>query len=126
MIRQLLGIPGRVWAALIGGLARSGQNVITALVQIWANKGRSILTTLGIIIAVTSTITVVAFVKGFGDSMTNMVRGYGTKFMVVRPFWPGQERRLGIGSVSLDLPDIEAVRTESSHIQRITPLVYTA
>jgi putative ABC transport system permease protein len=125
MIRQLLGIPGRVWTALVGGLARSGQNVITALVQIWANKGRSILTTLGIIIAVTSTITVVAFVKGFGDSMTKMVRGYGTKFMVVRPYWPGQEHRLGMGPVTLDLRDIEAVRTESPHIQRITPFVYT-
>jgi putative ABC transport system permease protein len=125
MIRSLLGIPGRVWTALVGGLARSGQNVITALVQIWANKGRSILTTLGIIIAVTSTITVVAFVKGFGDSMTKMVRGYGTKFMIVRPYWPGQEHRMGMGLVTLDLRDIEAVRTESPHIQRITPFVYT-
>lgn len=125
MIRQLLGIPGRLWTGLIGGFARSWQNVSTALVQIWANKGRSILTTLGIIIAVTSTITVVAFVKGFGDSMTKMVRGYGTKFMVVRPFRPGEDRRMGMGSVSLDLPDIEAVRTESPHIQRITPFVYS-
>ena len=124
MIQQSFGIPGRVWAALIGGLARSGQNIITALVQIWANKGRSILTTLGIIIAVTSTITVVAFVKGFGDSMTKMVRGYGTKFMVVRPYRPGQEHRMGMGTVTLDLRDIEAVRTECPHIQRLTPFVY--
>ncbi len=125
MIRQLLGIPGRLWTGLIGGFARSWQNVSTALVQIWANKGRSILTTLGIIIAVTSTITVVAFVKGFGDSMSKMVRGYGTKFMVVRPYRPGDRRSLGMGTIILDLPDIEAVRTESPHLQRITPFVFS-
>jgi len=125
MIQRLLRIPGRLWTGLIGGFARSWQNVSTALVQIWANKGRSILTTLGIIIAVTSTITVVAFVKGFGDSMTKMVRGYGTKFMVVRPYRPGQMQRLGMGSVTLDLADIEAVRTECPHLQRITPFVFT-
>lgn len=125
MIRRLLGILRRMWNAFIGGIARSGQNIVTALVQIWANKGRSILTTLGIIIAVTSTITVVAFVKGFGDSMTKMVRGYGTKFMVVRPHWPGDHRRHGMGTVTLDLADIEAVRTECPHLQRITPFVFT-
>jgi len=125
MIRRLLGIPGRLCTGLLGGFDRSWQNVATALVQIWANKGRSILTTLGIIIAVTSTITVVAFVKGFGDTMTKMVRGYGTKFIVVRPYLPGEGRRMGMGSVSLDLPDIEAVRTESPHIQRLTPFVYS-
>jgi len=125
MIRRLLGIPLRMWIAIIGGVARSGQNIVTALVQIWANKGRSILTTLGIIIAVTSTITVVAFVKGFGDSMTKMVQGYGTKFMVVRPYSPGDDRRLGMGTITLDLADIEAVRTECPHLQRITPFVYT-
>ena len=125
MIRRLFGIPLRFWAGLVGGFARSWQNVSTALVQIWANKGRSILTTLGIIIAVTSTITVVAFVKGFGDTMTKMVRGYGTKFIVVRPFRPGEDRRMGMGSVTLDLPDIEAVRTESPHIQRLTPFVFS-
>ncbi len=125
MIRRLLGIPRRLWTASFGAVARSGQNIATALVQIWANKGRSILTTLGIIIAVTSTITVVAFVKGFGDSMTKMVRGYGTKFMVVRPHWPGDNRRLGMGTVTMDLADIEAVRTECPHLQRITPFVFT-
>ena len=41
-----------------GGVAgRHWQNVLTAFIQIWANKARSLLTTLGIIIAVTATIT---------------------------------------------------------------------
>ena len=125
MIRRLLGIPGRLWTGLIGGFARSWQNVSTALVQIWANKGRSILTTLGIIIAVTSTITVVAFVKGFGDSMTNMVRGYGTQFMVVRPLnWFEARHDERVKRIRLDMRDIEAVRTECPHVQRISPFVF--
>ena len=106
-------------------LARNGQNVATALVQIWANKGRSVLTTLGIIIAVTSTITVVSFVQGFGNSMTKMVRGYGTKFMVVHPFTPPEAQRAGIGRVTLDKRDVEAVRTECPHVQRLSPFIYT-
>ena len=64
------------------------QNVITALVQIWANKGRAMLTTLGMIIAVTSTITVVSFVQGFGNYVTDMLRGFGTNLMFVVPTAP--------------------------------------
>jgi putative ABC transport system permease protein len=125
MIRRLLGIPVSFWRWSIGTAARNGQNVATAFVQIWANKGRSILTTLGIIIAVTSIITVVSFVEGFGKFITGMVRGYGTQFMVVRPYWPRGQHWLGHGVVTLDLDDIEAVRTECTKVHRITPFVYT-
>ena len=37
---------------------------------------------LGIIIAVTSIITVVSLVQGFGDYVTNFLRGLGTNMMV--------------------------------------------
>ena len=71
----LLYIPNRIGA--IAG------NVATALVQIWANKARSLLTVLGIIIAVTSIITVVSMVEGFGNYVTSFLRGLGTNMMVV-------------------------------------------
>ena len=109
----------------VRAIARNGQNVLTAFVQIWANKGRSVLTTLGIIIAVTSIITVISFVQGFGNYITEMVRGYGTQFMVVRPYTPPERFRLGLGRVTLDLNDIEAVRVECPNVSRITPFVYT-
>ena len=70
--------PLRFGSWFSGRMARQWQNILTALIQIWANKARSVLTTLGIIIAVTSTITVVSLVQGFGDYMTNMLRGFGT------------------------------------------------
>ncbi|MFQ5494042.1 MAG: ABC transporter permease [Phycisphaerae bacterium] len=99
--------------------------MVTAFVQIWANKGRSILTTLGIIIAVTSIITVISFVEGMGNYFTEMVRGYGTQYIVVHPRRPpgshhGQGKR-----VTLDLADIEAVRTECPQVTRVTPFVFT-
>ncbi len=115
----------RAGAWSVSMLVRNGQNVLTAFVQIWANKGRSILTTLGIVIAVTSIITVVSFVQGFGDYVTNMVQGYGTQFMIVRPFVPPSRQRAGLGRVTLDLADIEAVRTQCPNVARLSPFVYT-
>ena len=125
MIWRLPAILVRLLRWMISSFARNGRNVSTALVQIWANKGRSVLTTLGIIIAVTSIITVVSFVQGFGNSMTDMVRGYGTQYMVVHPHRPRGSHATGVGRVTLDLADINAVRTECTNIHRITPFVYT-
>lgn len=110
--------------AVYGSSARTAQNVGTALIQIWANKGRSVLTTLGIIIAVTSTIVVVAFVQGFGNYVTKMVQGYGTSFMVVGPTYPPNAWKLGLGTTFMDLADVEAVRTECPHVRRVTPFVF--
>ena len=112
-----------VW--LMYAFVRNGQNVATALVQIWANKGRSILTTLGIIIAVTSIITVVSFVQGFGDFVTRMVRGYGTQFMVVRPYTPPERQRAGLGRVTLDL-SIRMTRRWSTGLKKLRRYPFAA
>lgn len=110
----------------VGGMiAQTCRNVATAFIQIWANKGRSILTTIGIVIAVSSTITVVAFVNGFGRQMTDMVQGYGTQFMVVRPYQRSSTRRHGTQRVRLDMGDIEAVSAQCPSVRRITPFVFT-
>ncbi|MGD2110132.1 MAG: ABC transporter permease [Phycisphaerae bacterium] len=125
MARFLVSLPLRIWTRLAAAVSNSFQNILTAFIQIGANKGRSILTTLGIIIAVTSTITVVSIVQGFGNYMTHKMRQYGTQFMVVRPYTPPEMRRRGMRRVRLDMGDIEAVRCECRDIQRISPFVYT-
>ncbi|MGB2986321.1 MAG: ABC transporter permease [Phycisphaerae bacterium] len=125
MMQRILNIPLRIWVGMVGAASRSFQNILTALIQIGANKGRSILTTLGIIIAVMSTITVVSIVQGFGQFMTDKVRGYGTQFMVVRPYVPPEKRRAGMGRVEMNVADIEAVRMECPNVARISPFVYT-
>jgi putative ABC transport system permease protein len=111
-----------IWIA--GWIGRTGQNITTAFGQIWANRGRSLLTTLGIIIAVTAIITVVSFVQGFGQYMTNMLRGYGTQYIVVRPDIRWEDQAIGLGNITLDSRDIEAVRTECPDIRRLTPFVF--
>jgi len=125
MILAIIRLPMRLPRWMKGASARQAQNLVTAFTQIWANKGRSILTTVGIIIAVTSIITVVSFVEGFGGYMTRMLRGYGTQFFVVRPRWFSEFEQAAIGRVTMDINDIEAVRTECSHVVRLSPFVYT-
>ncbi len=124
-LRRLLTLPAKLprWSWSVA--ARNGQNVVTAFVQIWANKGRSILTTLGIIIAVTSIITVVSFVEGFGNYMTNMVRGYGTQFMIIHPQRPPSRQSVGLRRVTLNMADVNAVHADCPSVNRISPFIYT-
>src|SRR5258708_19017612 len=88
-----------------GGAIRHAQNILTAFVQVWANKGRSLLTTLGIIIGVMSTITVVSFVQGFGNYMTDIIRGFGTNLIFVFPYSPSGFKDILLGRVTLDVDD---------------------
>ena len=100
-------------------------NVITAFVQIWANKIRSLLTVLGIIIAVTSIITVVSFVQGFGNYVTDFLRGLGTNLIVVYPEWIRGPRGEYIRPAELDIGDIRAIDQYASAISRTAPRIVT-
>jgi putative ABC transport system permease protein len=100
--------------------------VAAALVQIWANKARSVLTTLGIIIAVTSTIVVVSFVQGFGNYVTNMLRGFGTNMVFVVPYNPGGMEGRMLGRVMMDIEDVRAVGMQCDKVRRITPMIFSA
>jgi putative ABC transport system permease protein len=94
------------------------------LAQIWANKGRAVLTMLGVIIAVTSIIAVVSFVEGFSKHLATMLRGYGTQYMVVRPEWSWRTDREGLGRITLSMPDVNAVRENCDAVRRLSPFVY--
>ena len=123
-LRAVLRVPVRFGSWFSGGLERHVQNVGAALVQVWVNKARSVLTTLGIIIAVTSTITVVSFVQGFGNYVTDMLRGFGTNMVFVVPWMPsGAEGRM-LGRVTMDINDVRAVTAQCDKVRRITPMVF--
>jgi len=127
--RTLTCVVAFPWVVLgwIGSAAeRHAQNIITAFVQIWANKARSVLTTLGIIIGVTSTITVVSFVQGFGNFVTDMLRGFGTNMMYVIPDFPsGPHGRMMLGRVFMDIGDVQAVTAQCDKVRRISPVIFT-
>jgi putative ABC transport system permease protein len=98
-------------------------NIVTALVQVWANKVRSLLTVLGIIIAVTSIISVVSFVQGFGDYVTGFLRGLGTNLMVVYPQAVRGPRGEYLRPAELDIDDIRAVDAQCDAIRRVSPTI---
>ena len=101
-------------------------NVWTALVQIWANKARSLLTVLGIIIAVTSIITVVSMVEGFGNYVTSFLRGLGTNMMVVYPEAMRGPRGEFLRRAEMNIEDIQAVDAQATAIRRTSPVVWTS
>ncbi|HUU84759.1 MAG TPA: ABC transporter permease [Phycisphaerae bacterium] len=98
------------------------RNAITALIQIWGNKVRSVLTVLGIIIAVTSTITVVSVVQGFGNYVTDFLKGIGTNSLWV---YPQQIDRNSMERAILNLDDLNAVAGQATKLGRITPLIFS-
>ncbi len=117
LLAVLLFIPQRI-SSLLG-------NVLTALVQIWANKTRSLLTVLGIIIAVTSIITVVSMVEGFGNYVTDFLRGLGTNMMVVYPEWLRGPRGEYLRRAEMTIEDIRAVDSGALAIRRTSPVIFS-
>ncbi len=64
------------------------QSVLLALSQIWVNKTRSILTTLGIIIGVASVSAVIAAMSGMNDKIMENFETFGTKKIFLWPERP--------------------------------------
>lgn len=125
-LARILLLPIRFGDRIATSAGRLWQNILTAMVQIGANKARSILTTLGIIIAVTSTITVVSFVQGFGDFVTGMIRGFGTNMVFVIPHSPSGMRGRMLGRVVMDIEDVRAVGSQCDKVRRITPILFSS
>jgi putative ABC transport system permease protein len=116
-IDGLLFIPDRIYSV--------ARNVATALSQIWANKIRSLLTVLGIIIAVTSIITVVSLVEGFGNYVTDFLRGLGTNMMVVYPESIRGPRGEYLRAAEMTIDDVHAVDAYAPAVRRTSPVVFT-
>ena len=83
-------------------------NILTAVEQLWANKMRSVLTVLGIVIAVASTITVVSVVRGFTGYVSDFLQGLGTNAMWVWPYRPPGEAGETLGRVGITTDGVAA------------------
>ncbi len=105
-------------------IAAMAGNVLTALIQIWANKARSLLTVLGIIIAVTSIISVVSLVEGFGDYVTGFLRGLGTNMMVVYPEWLRGPRGEYLRPAEMTIEDVRAIDAGATAVRRTSPVIW--
>lgn len=99
------------------------QNLASALEQLWANKLRSLLTVLGIIIAVTSTIVVVAIVQGFSGYISDFLQGMGTNAMWVFPTRPPGYEVASRVRAEMHMKDIEEIQRTATEVDRVAPLV---
>src|SRR5690242_9209329 len=69
------------------------QSIFLALGQIWANKLRSMLTTIGIIIGVASVTAVIAALTGLKQNVLSEFESIGTNKIFVLPWPPYTGRR---------------------------------
>ncbi|MDH3524346.1 MAG: ABC transporter permease [Acidobacteriota bacterium] len=103
-----------------------GENFRIAFRALWANKMRSLLTTLGIVIGVAGVIGVVSIVQGLQHLLTKQFEGLGANFMIVQPRQqfggPGMVQK----PVRLTWDDGLAIRDAVAGIERITPQVFGA
>ncbi len=99
------------------------ESLLTAANALHANRLRSLLTMLGIIIGVGSVIAMVAIGEGSRQRINERLKGLGTNLLIVRP---GANRQggasLGAGSSqTLTLEDAAAIQRHSSIITACSP-----
>ncbi len=96
-----------------------------ALRAIAANKTRSFLTALGIIIGIGSVITMLAVGQGTKQSIQANIAEMGSNMIMIHP---GADRRGGVrqdasSMETLKMTDYEAIRDECKYIKGISPVV---
>lgn len=99
------------------------QNVVIALEQLWAHKSRSLLTMVGMVIAVASTITVVSVVRGFSVLVGGYLQAMGTNAMWVWPERPAGDLGKTLGRVEMDIHDVEEVGSRCTALHSVSPVV---
>jgi putative ABC transport system permease protein len=97
--------------------------MLNALEQLWSHKLRSMLTVLGIVIAVASTITVVGVIQGFTGYVAEFLQGLGTNAMWVWPERPAGEAGKRLGRIDLDLRDMDAIIRGCPALRRVSALI---
>jgi putative ABC transport system permease protein len=101
------------------------QTIPSALGALRANKGRSILTTLGIIIGVAAVIAIVALGQGASASVSSQLQGLGTNLLTIMP---GSTRSGGANtgagsSTTLKAADADAISQKVSGLTGVSPVV---
>jgi putative ABC transport system permease protein len=98
------------------------ENLKIALRAILANKMRSILTVLGVMIGVAAVIAVVSIVQGLQHKISNDLADIGTTFIEVFPD-PGEQRNPFLQKLpDLTIEDAAAVRRGTTAIRDFTPI----
>lgn len=94
----------------------------TALKSLYANKLRSILAMLGIIIGVGSVISMLSIGAGARNSILTRISSMGTNLLSVRPAQGGSRGVMGGSSQKLTLDDAAAILEEVPSIKMLSPM----
>src|ERR1043166_4420975 len=98
------------------------ENLKIALRAITANKMRSILTVLGVMIGVAAVIAVVSLVQGMQYKISADLRDSGSNYIEVFPD-PGEQRNPFLQKMpDLTVDDAEAVRRGTTSVREWTPI----
>jgi putative ABC transport system permease protein len=98
------------------------QSAYLALGQIWANKTRSILTTIGIVIGVASVTAVIAALTGLKAKILSQVETFGSNSIIVQPHLPdmGPKRNLTWWDIRFKPREFEGLVEHCPSIERYT------
>jgi putative ABC transport system permease protein len=99
-----------------------GETIRVALGALRANKLRSLLTMLGIVIGVSAVIAVVALGRGAQKAVNDRISALGTTLLTVNP---GQARGFGVqfggNSAKLTIEDADALKSRGEKLQAVQP-----
>ncbi len=96
------------------------ESIRVALAALWANKMRALLTMLGVIIGVTSVITMVAIVQGIRQQILDQFAGNGANLIFVS-YQPkiGTVSRAGFNGLTME--DVRAVESRGTLVNTVSP-----
>jgi len=91
-MRPVLTVLRTIIGVLLAFFRLFYQSIYLALGQIWVNKARSVLTTLGIVIGVASVTAVIAALTGLKAKILTQVETLGTNTIFISPRTPDRGR----------------------------------
>ena len=121
----------RLWAPRHGNLAQVharrntlGANLNSAVEALWANRMRSLLTALGVIVGVAAVIGAVMLTQGTSSLINQRVAGLGVNTLTIIPgaVSAGGARSAAGSTQSLTEADATAI-SSAAHITRVSPII---
>ena len=100
------------------------KTILLALEQIWMNKTRSFLTSLGIIIGVASVCAVIAALTGLKTTVLNEFESFGANKMFILHDRPTGEPRskYPFTKICMKIPELHAIAEHCPAIRQLTPI----
>ncbi|HYO10647.1 MAG TPA: ABC transporter permease [Tepidisphaeraceae bacterium] len=115
-MREILRLPFAMLVLLY-------QSMVLALSQIWANKVRGVLTTLGILIGVAAVSAVIALITGMKQRVLNEFEAFGTNKIFVHPHWPRNMRaNFSWRQIMFRLDDFDDLLLHCPSVAKVTKL----